>query len=158
VTASTHSARLATVVLDIRGLLYATEKSVVDTVLCRLQGVHLAKANPVSQTATVTFDPGVTSVRELARCIEECGYHCPGQSVPAYLYDPMVVPAPTPTNITIRTTITADQSAPGSVSILDDVTGTTYASEACMFSAHPVQAGVDKLEVAAGRFWGLARP
>jgi hypothetical protein len=59
-----------------------------------------------------------------------------------------------PTVITIRTTITADTPAPGAVSILDDKTATTYSSEACTFSAHPLQAGIDKLEVAAGRFWG----
>jgi hypothetical protein len=59
-----------------------------------------------------------------------------------------------PTVITIRTTITADQAAPGAVSILDDRTSTPYSSEACMFSAHPVQPGIDKLEVAPGRFWG----
>ena len=94
-TTSTDSARLVTVVLDVRGLHYATEKSVVETVLGRRPGVHHVEANPVSQTATVTFDPGVTSVRELAHWIEECGYHCAGQSVPSHLCDPMVEPVPT---------------------------------------------------------------
>ncbi len=46
----------------------------------------------MSQTATVTFDPGVISVRELARWIKECGYHCAGQSVPDHLCDPMAEP------------------------------------------------------------------
>jgi P-type Cu2+ transporter len=92
VTASTGAARPATVVLDVRGLHYATEKNVVETVLGRRPGVHHVEANPVSQTATVTFDPSATSVRELARWIEECGYHCAGQSVPAHLCDPMVDP------------------------------------------------------------------
>ncbi len=85
-------AHLSTVVLDVRGLHYATEKNVVETVLGRRPGVHHVQANPVSQTATVTFDPSVTSVRDLARWIEECGYHCAGQSVPAHLCDPMVDP------------------------------------------------------------------
>lgn len=88
-TASTGRARLVTVVLDCRGLQYATEKSVVDTILHRRPGVHRVATNPVSQTATVTFDDAVTSVRELARCIEECGYQSVGQSVPAYLFDPL---------------------------------------------------------------------
>ena len=91
-TAPTGSVRLATVVLDVRGLHYATEKSVVETVLCRRPGVHRVEANSVSQTATVTFDPSVTSVRELARWVMECGYHCAGQSVPAHLCDPMAEP------------------------------------------------------------------
>ncbi|HEX9547326.1 MAG TPA: heavy metal translocating P-type ATPase, partial [Acidimicrobiales bacterium] len=79
-------------VLDVSGLQYATEKAVVETVLSRRPGVRLVKANPVSQTATVTFDPGVTSVRELARWVKECGYHCAGQSVPDHLCDPMAEP------------------------------------------------------------------
>ena len=83
------------VVLDVRGLLRATEKAVVETVLCRRPGVHRVAANPVSQTATVTFDQGVTSVLELARCLEERGYYSVGQSVPAHLYDPLVEPVPT---------------------------------------------------------------
>ena len=91
-TASTSSARLATVILDVRALQYATEKFVVDTVLRRRPGVYRVAANPVSQTATVTFDPGVTSVRELARCLQGCGYYSVGQSVPAHLYDPLLEP------------------------------------------------------------------
>ena len=86
------AANLTTVVLDVSGLHYATEKNVVETVLGRRPGVHHVEANPVSQTATVTFDRSVTSVRELARWIEECGYHCAGQSVPTHLCDPMVDP------------------------------------------------------------------
>lgn len=91
-TALTRGARLTTVVLDVSGLHYATEKAVVDTVLSRRPGVRRVVANPVSQTATVTFDPSVTSVRDLARWVEECGYHCAGQSVPDHLCDPMVEP------------------------------------------------------------------
>src|ERR1700682_2340638 len=87
------AANLTTVVLDVSGLHYATEKNVVETVLGRRPGVDHVEANPVSQTATVTFDQDVTSVRQLARWIEECGYHCAGQSVPTHLCDPMVEPA-----------------------------------------------------------------
>src|SRR5713101_9876805 len=90
VTVATSGAPLITAVLDVSGVHYATEKAVVETVLSHRRGVHRVQANPVSQTATVTFDPSVTSVRELARWIEECGYHCAGQSVPDHLCDPMV--------------------------------------------------------------------
>ena len=92
-TAAIAGPQPTTVVLDVSGLHYATEKNVVETVLGRRPGVHHVEANPVSQTATVTFDQDVTSVRELARWIEECGYHCAGQSVPTHLCDPMVEPA-----------------------------------------------------------------
>jgi Cu2+-exporting ATPase len=90
---------LTTVVLDVSGLLFATEKFVIEAVLRRRPGIHGVQANPVSQTATVTFDQDLTSVRELARCVEGCGYHSVGQSVPAHLCDPIgelvsTLPAP----------------------------------------------------------------
>src|SRR5262249_21315504 len=52
------------------------------------------EANPVSQTATVTFDTAQTSVAELRQWVTECGYHCAGQSVPAHVCDPMAEPDP----------------------------------------------------------------
>jgi Cu2+-exporting ATPase len=83
------SSAAETTVLHVGGLHYATEKSVVERVLGARRGVTLVEANPVAQTATVTFDPGVTSVRELRRWVEDCGYHCAGQSVPGHICDPL---------------------------------------------------------------------
>ena len=82
------------VVLEVRGLNWASEKAVVEAVLGRRPGVLAVEANPVAQTATVTYDPRVTSLVELRRWVTECGYHCAGQSVPAHLCDPMVEPDP----------------------------------------------------------------
>jgi Cu2+-exporting ATPase len=84
----------STAVLDVRGLNWASEKAVVEAVLGRRPGVLRVDANPVSQTATVTYDPRATSLVELRRWVTECGYHCAGQSVPAHLCDPMVEPDP----------------------------------------------------------------
>ena len=81
-----------TTTLHVGGLQYASEKAVVERALGNRPGVTLVEANAVSQTATVTFDPAVTSVAELRRWVEECGYHCSGQSVPAHLCDPMAEP------------------------------------------------------------------
>src|SRR5215468_2684172 len=86
--------KVATTVLEVGGLNWASEKAVVEQVLGRRPGVQLVEANPVSQTATVTFDTAQTSVAELRRWIEECGYHCAGQSVPAHICDPMAEPDP----------------------------------------------------------------
>jgi len=91
VTASVSSAE-ATTVLHVGGLHYATEKSVVEQVLGRRTGVVAVEANPVAQTATVTYDPARTSVGELRKWVEECGYHCAGQSVPGHVCDPLVSP------------------------------------------------------------------
>jgi P-type Cu2+ transporter len=76
--------------LHVGNLHYASEKAVVERVLGNRPGVTSVDANPVAQTATVTFDPAVTSIVELARWIEECGYHCAGRSVPGHLCDPLV--------------------------------------------------------------------
>jgi Cu2+-exporting ATPase len=83
---------VATAVLDVRGMLRASEKGVVETVLTRRPGVERVEANPVAQTATVRYDPDQTSLRELRRWVEECGYHCAGQSVPSHVCDPLMEP------------------------------------------------------------------
>ena len=81
-----------TTTLHVGGLQYASETAVVERTLGRRPGVLEVEANAVSQTATVTFDPAVTSVAELRRWVEECGYHCSGQSVPGHICDPMQEP------------------------------------------------------------------
>jgi len=78
-----------TTTLHVGGLHYASEKAVVERSLGGRPGVLDVDANPVSQTATVTFDREVTSVEELSRWVEECGYHCAGRSAPGHLCDPM---------------------------------------------------------------------
>jgi Cu2+-exporting ATPase len=84
------------VVLHTGGLNFASEKAVLERVLSRRPGVLAVAANPVSQTTNVTFEPEKTSVAELRRWVEECGYQCAGQSVPAHLYDPTQEPDITP--------------------------------------------------------------
>src|SRR5581483_820592 len=75
--------------LHVGGLHYASEKAVVERVLSRRPGVLSVDANPVAQTATVTFDPELTSTEELRRWVEECGYHCAARSVPGHVCDPL---------------------------------------------------------------------
>jgi Cu2+-exporting ATPase len=91
--------RQTTTVLHVGGLHYASEKAVVERVLGNRPGVFSVEANPVAQTATVTFDPDATSVEELSRWVEDCGYHCAGRSVPWHVCDPLaraepLAPAP----------------------------------------------------------------
>jgi Cu2+-exporting ATPase len=89
---ATVSSAPRTVVLHVGGLHYATEKAVVEQVLAHRPGVIAVDANPVAQTATVEFDPAVTSVEELRGWVEDCGYHCAGQSTPGHVCDPLVDP------------------------------------------------------------------
>ena len=79
-------------VLDVTGLSWATSQAVLDRLLRRRPGVLDVEANAVSQTATVTYDPAVTSVVELAGWARQCGYHCSGQSVPDHVCDSTAEP------------------------------------------------------------------
>jgi Cu2+-exporting ATPase len=90
----TPRAPRATAVLQVGGLNWASEKAVVEARLGRVAGVETVEANSVAQTATVTYDPAVTSITELRRWVEDCGYHCEGRSVPAHICDPLEEPVP----------------------------------------------------------------
>lgn len=84
-------AGVRTVVLELDGVQWASQKNVVETVLGRRPGVVGAEANPVAQTVTVRYDPDRTTVEHLAGWVRECRYHCRGESVPDHL---CAVPAP----------------------------------------------------------------
>jgi Cu2+-exporting ATPase len=81
-----------TAVLEVSGVHWASEKAVAESVLGRRPGVLRVEANPVSQTATVTYDQERTSATELAGWVRDCGYHCAGQSVPQHVCDPGMEP------------------------------------------------------------------
>ena len=86
----------ASTVLHVGGMFLASEKAVVEHVLSRRPGVISVDANPVAQTANVTFDTAQTSVAELRGWVQDCGFHCAGQSVPEHICDPLMEPDPTP--------------------------------------------------------------
>ncbi len=81
-----------TTVIEVSGVHWASSKAVTEAVLSRRPGVLGVDANPVSQTATVTYDPTRTSVADLSGWVRDCGYHCAGQSVPNHVCDPMAEP------------------------------------------------------------------
>lgn len=84
----------ATAVLEVSGVQWASSKNVTEAVLSRRPGVLTVDANPVSQTATVTYDPTRTNMTDLRDWVRDCGYHCAGQSVPHHICDPMTEPGP----------------------------------------------------------------
>jgi Cu2+-exporting ATPase len=83
----------ATVVLETLCCYRASEKAVIEAALGRLPGVINVDANPVSQTATVTYDPGIASLPDLQSCVRACGFVCDGLSVPEHVCNPMAEPA-----------------------------------------------------------------
>ena len=82
----------ATAVLEVSGVQWATSKNVAEAVLGRRPGVLAVDANPVAQTATITYDRDRTNLSELRDWVRECGFHCSGQSVPNHVCDPMLEP------------------------------------------------------------------
>ncbi len=83
-----------TAVLDTRCVYRASEKAVLEATLGRCPGVVAVESNPVAQTANVTFDPALISVKSLGDCVRRCGYECDGESVPNHLSDPASAPTP----------------------------------------------------------------
>jgi len=89
-------ATIASTVLHVGGMYRGSEKNVAERVLRYRPGVISVEANPVAQTANVTFDTAKTSVAELRRWVQNCGFHCAGQSVPEHICDPLMEPDPSP--------------------------------------------------------------
>lgn len=81
-----------TAIIEVSGVQWASSKNVAEAMLSRRPGVLSVDANPVAQTATVTYDPKRTSVSDLRDWVRECGFHCAGQSVPNHVCDPMLEP------------------------------------------------------------------
>jgi Cu2+-exporting ATPase len=86
------SGTATTAVIEVSGVHWASSKAVTEAVLGRRPGVIAVEANPVSQTATVTYDPARTNIAALAGWVRDCGYHCAGQSVPDHVCDPLAEP------------------------------------------------------------------
>ena len=82
------------VIMDTRGLQWASSNPRIEAALASRPGVLSVDANAVAQTASVTFDPARTSVSALVGWIRECGLHCAGQSVPGHLSEPLAEPGP----------------------------------------------------------------
>jgi Cu2+-exporting ATPase len=82
-----------TTVLHVGGLHWATSEASVEATLLRRPGVGSVEANAANQTATVTYDPAKTSVEQLSKWVQDCGFHCAGRSVPNHVCDPMAEPA-----------------------------------------------------------------
>jgi Cu2+-exporting ATPase len=82
----------AEAILHVGGLLDVMDGRGVERRLEARPGVLHVEANALNQTATVHYDPIATTLVDLERWIEECGYHCSGRSVPGHVCDPQEEP------------------------------------------------------------------
>src|SRR4051812_44052857 len=86
-----------TVVLHVGEQYRGSEKLVVESTLRSRPGVIAVEANPAAQTATVIYDPRLTSVNDLRRVVAKAGFACAGCNVPGCCCDPLQEPmAPQP--------------------------------------------------------------
>ena len=123
-----------TTTLHVGGMYRGSEHLVVQAALARVPGVVSVEANPIAQTATVTYDPELTSVEELRELVEECGFHCAGRSVPCELCDPHAENEPLAPAHDHAATIGAHDLAPR-----DDVAGANPQRRAWRPEAEPLQ-------------------
>lgn len=76
-------------VLQLGGLHWATSARAIESTLMRRPGVEAVSANAANQTASVTYDPSLTSVAQMTGWVRDCGFHCAGRSVPDHICEPM---------------------------------------------------------------------
>ena len=73
------------VVLEAGGLLRGSSAPALERFLKRQSGIHHADASYLIETVTIGFDENRLSQADAQRLIEDCGYHCRGEVVPAHL-------------------------------------------------------------------------
>ena len=79
---------MRTVVLEAGGLLRGSYAPGLQHALARAPGVHHVEANAFSDSVTVHYDESISTQGALEQRIEECGYHCRGEVVPAHICAP----------------------------------------------------------------------
>ncbi|TAK00445.1 MAG: heavy metal translocating P-type ATPase [Candidatus Manganitrophaceae bacterium] len=79
---------MKTSVIEVGEILSPLSARGVEKQLMRLPGVKQVEVNPVSDTATVTYDEAVLDLKTIKKRVEECGHHCHGEMVPKHLCAP----------------------------------------------------------------------
>lgn len=72
---------------EVRDLLSPLTARGIEKQLSRLPGVTGAAMNPAGASVTVRFDPERVSSEQIRATIEDCGFHCAGQSLPRHVCD-----------------------------------------------------------------------
>ena len=91
----TVSGDFESAVLNVGGMQFASEQTKVAVYLEKQLGVASVEVNPVSQTATITYNSQQIGVDQLQELVAECGYHCSGEALPRHLCAPATQAPPT---------------------------------------------------------------
>ena len=70
---------------DIGGMLSMLDYQAVEKQISRMAGVRQVTASIASSSATVEYDEAVTDAETLKNKINECGFHCAGEMLPAHI-------------------------------------------------------------------------
>ena len=79
---------MKTSIIEVGEILSPLSARGVEKQLMRLPGVKRVEVNPVSDTATVTYDEAVIDLQTIKKRVEECGHHCHGEMVPKHICAP----------------------------------------------------------------------
>jgi P-type Cu2+ transporter len=79
---------MKTATLDVGGMLSMLDYQAVEKQLGRIPGVQRATASIASNSVTVEYDETVTNVGALKDKVNECGFHCTGQTMPKHVCEP----------------------------------------------------------------------
>jgi len=76
-----------TATFEVRNLLSPLTARGIEKQLAQLPGISDVSMNPAGASATVSFDPARVSPDQIEAAIEDCGFHCGGQSLPRHVCD-----------------------------------------------------------------------
>ena len=77
---------------EVGGLVSTMSAQGVEKQLARLSGVTTVQVNAVAGSASVSFDTERTTPDAIRKAIEDCGYHCRGESTPRHVCAPHGAP------------------------------------------------------------------
>jgi len=77
--------RMKSMTLDVHGMVTMHCARVVEGALRGLPGVRRADANAVGQTVVVEYDEAATDEHRLRAAIDDCGFLCGGERLPAHV-------------------------------------------------------------------------
>jgi Cu2+-exporting ATPase len=76
---------MRTSIIEVAGMLSALSARGVEKQLMKLPGIEKAEVNYVGSSATVVYDEQVIGLKEIKLRVQECGYHCSGESLPKHV-------------------------------------------------------------------------
>jgi Cu2+-exporting ATPase len=79
---------MRTATFDVGGMLSMLDYQGIEKQIGRMAGVRRVTASIASGSATVEYDEAVTNAEALKAKINECGFHCAGEVLPAHICEP----------------------------------------------------------------------